>query len=144
MLTRSGATARYRSRMGITLDEVALAALALPDVIETDDGGKRLWSVRGKVFVWERSFSKADIRRFGAEVPPAGVIVAARVASLDEKDAVLSLDRPGFFTIPHFANYPAVLVQLEAVDAQAMREAIGAAWQSRVPHPVARRSRTKG
>ena len=107
----------------VTLDDVAAFALALPDVTESERRGTRTWSTGEKVFAWERQFSKADIKRYGAEDPPAGPILAVRVMNLDEKDAVLSLDRPGFFTIPHFDGYPAVLIQLDAVEPEAVREA---------------------
>ena len=115
----------------VTLDDVAAMALALPGATEREGDGPRTWIVGDRMFAWERQFSKADIKRYGTEEPPAGTIVAVRVMSLDEKDAVLSLDRPGFFTIPHFDGYPAVLIQLDEVDADAMREAIEAAWQAR-------------
>lgn len=115
----------------VTLDDVAAIALGLPEVTERDRGGLRTWWVGDNVFAWERTFSKADIKRYGAEAPPAGPIVAVRVMSLDEKDAVLSLDRPGFFTIPHFDGYPAVLIQLDAVEPEAMRAAIVDGWRAR-------------
>jgi len=72
------------------------------------------WIVNGRMLCWPRAFSKADLRRFeeAGEVPPAGDIVAITVSSLAEKDALLFAALPGFFTIPHFNGYPAVLVAL--------------------------------
>jgi hypothetical protein len=63
-----------------TLDDAAAIALDLPQVTEGErHRGNRTWVVDGKVFVWERPFSKADIRRFGDATPPAGPILAVRV-----------------------------------------------------------------
>ena len=117
----------------MTIDEVARIALALPEVSEGERHGTRTWFVAGKGFVWERPFSKADIRRFGNQQPPAGPIIAVRVADLDDKEAVLATQARGFFTIPHFDGYAAVLIQLDTVGKRALREAIIDAWFACAP-----------
>jgi hypothetical protein len=122
----------------ITFDQVASMAMALPEVNEAERGGTRTWFVAGKAFAWERPFRKADLARFGGEPPPEGPILAVRVASLDEKDAVLSVDRPGFFTIPHFDGYAAVLVQLAAAAPTDLRAALRDAWLAAAPRKLAR------
>src|SRR3954468_18742507 len=96
----------------ITIDEVARLAHELPEVSEGERHGHRTWVVGGKAFAWERPFSKADIKRFGEETPPAGPILAVTVADLGEKEAVLAANPVAFFTIPHFNGYAAVLVHL--------------------------------
>ncbi|HEV3381214.1 MAG TPA: MmcQ/YjbR family DNA-binding protein [Trebonia sp.] len=119
-----------------TLDDVARLALALPEVAEGVDKHRkttRTWEVDGKAFAWERPFSKADIKRFGDVIPPAGAIVAIRTADLHEKEAILAANPGAFFTIPHFDGYKAYLVQLENVTAEALREALVDGWLAVAP-----------
>ena len=112
-------------------------AMELPDVEEGERHGTRSWSVAGKVFAWERSFSKADVRRFGDKPVPDGPIVAVRVEDLGEKEAVLAAGHRGFFTIPHFDGYAAVLIQLKAVGKRPLREALVDGWLACAPANLA-------
>ena len=57
----------------------------------------------------------------GGETPPAGDILAVMVGNLDAKDALLAIAPRGFFTIPHFNGYPAVLIALRATSASDVR-----------------------
>jgi hypothetical protein len=121
----------------VSVDEAARLAMELPEVTEGERHGHRTWSVAGKGFAWERPFSKADIRRFGHATPPEGPILAVRVADLGEKEAVLAAEPKGFFTIPHFDGYAAVLIQLKKVTKRALREALLDGWLAMAPPPLA-------
>jgi hypothetical protein len=112
----------------MTVDDAARLALALPNVSEGARHGNRTWCVDGKCFVWERPFSKADIKRFGDATPPDGPILAVLVSDLSEKEAVLAANPTAFFTIPHFDGYSAALIQLMKVTEQALQEAIVDGW----------------
>src|SRR5215212_4812023 len=121
----------------VRLEEVARMALELPEAPEGERHGNRTWSVGKKAFAWERPFSKADLRRFGDETPPDGPIVAVTVEDLGEKEAVLASGTKGFFTIPHFDGYAALLIQLKAVPKRALREALEDGWLAVAPPGLA-------
>lgn len=106
------------------LDAVVAFLSTLPDVAVGTKWGMRTWMVGDKGFAWERPFRKADLARFGDETPPAGDILAIQVADLDAKDALLAIAPRGFFTIPHFHGYPAVLVALRAARTADVRAAL--------------------
>jgi hypothetical protein len=134
------------SRMA-TLEDAAELAARLPEVTEGEDKhghGHRTWVVGGKAFAWERPFSKADIRRYGSQTPPAGPILAVVVADLAEKEAILAAGTPGFFTIPHFNGYKAYLIQLPVVDLADLEEAITDAWLALAPPVLAARFLEEG
>jgi hypothetical protein len=124
-----------------TLDDVRAIALALPGVTERVDGhrGGASWRTTAGSFVWQRGPSGRDLEQLatlGREWP-AGDVVGVRTDGLPVKEALLETAPDAFFTIPHFDGYPAVLVRLEAVDLQQLREVITDAWLLRVGKRVA-------
>ena len=121
----------------VTIDDAAEIADGLPGVTGQLWHGNRSWMVGRTAFAWERPFTKADIRRFGASTPPDGPIFAVRVEDLGEKEAVLASQTKGVFTIPHFDGYPAVLIQLKAVAKRALRDLIVDAWLACAPPALA-------
>lgn len=124
-------------RAVVTLEEVAATALSLPETSEGERHGSRTWFVRGKAFAWERPFTKADLRRFGDTTPPAGPILAVRVADLEDKEAVLAGHPDAFFATPHFDGFAAVLVQLRRARTSELREAVVDGWLACAPPALA-------
>ncbi|WGX94464.1 hypothetical protein [Nocardioides sp. L-11A] len=110
------------------LDEVAAFARALPGAEEGERRGALAWSVNGRVFAWERPYSKADIKRFGGEPYPQQPIVAVRTAGLVEKEALLASSSPAVFTIVHFDGYAAVLVELAGAGPEELWEILVDGW----------------
>ena len=124
----------------VTLDDVATIAMSLPEVTEGARFGNRTWYVAGKAFVWERPLTKADIKRLAGEPPPEGELIAVATGNLEEKEAILAEGRKSFFTITHFDNYPALLIQLKHVTKKALREALIDAWSAVAPDRLAKDS----
>ena len=131
-----------------TLDDVAEIALQLPEVSEGERDGKRNWAVAGKGFAWERSFSKADIKSFGDEPPPTARSLPCGW-TISARRRPCWREQKGFFTIPHFNGYAAVLIQLKIVGKRALREALIDGWLAcapsarrrvRRPHDAGRRN----
>jgi hypothetical protein len=120
-----------------TIDDVERIIAELPEVTEGARFGRRTWFVHGKSFAWERPYSKADLKRFGDTTPPDGDILAVNVDGLEEKEAVLAAGRRGIFTIEHFDNFPAVLIQLRVVGKRVLHDAIVDAWLASAPRALA-------
>jgi hypothetical protein len=112
------------------LDDAAAFASALPGVVIGTKWGNRTWMVGERGFAWQRPLNKADLKRYGDEIPPSGDIIAVRVENLDAKDALLEIAPPGFFTIPHFNGYAAVLIELRKARVRDVRAAIEGAWRT--------------
>jgi hypothetical protein len=121
-----------------TIEDAVRIVMSLPEVTEGERRGGRTWFVAGKAFAWERSFSKADLKRFGEQTPPDGPILAVRVEDLSEKEAVLAAGHAGFFTIPHFDGFSAILIQLRIAAAKPLHDAIIDAWLACAPAALAR------
>lgn len=118
--------------MPLTYDQVARFALSLPGVTEGERWGTRSWLQSDKMLCWVRPFSKADLKRFGDTPPPEGPILGIAVEDLDTKDAILQMGLPGFFTIEHFRNYPALLVALREARASDVKSVIAESHRARM------------
>lgn len=116
-----------------TWDDVRGVALALPEVSETGtrDGTVR-WRVRDKLFAWERPLRRGDLEALGPAAPDRPVL-AAHVADLGVRAAMISEQPHLYFTTPHFADYPAVLARLERLAVSDLEELLTEAWLVRAP-----------
>jgi hypothetical protein len=106
--------------MAVTWEFIESLAQGYPQCKAVE--GERLeWCVKGKAVAWERPLSKRDLEALG-DAAPTGRVLAVHVADLGIKQAWIE-SAPGVcFTSQHFANYPAVLVDLERADESIVRE----------------------
>lgn len=127
----------------MTFDDVSAFAKSLTGVVVGERYGSRTYQIDDKAIAWERAFSKADIKRYGDETPPAGPILAITVEDLDAKDALLALELPGFFTIPHFNGYAAVLVELRKARVRDVKAAIKDAHRVLAARPAKKKRKKR-
>ena len=120
-----------------TIQDVDRIMGELPEVAEGEHHGHTTWGLRDKGIAWLRPFSKADLTRFGDETPPAAPILAVNTRDLHEKEGVLAAGIHGVFTIEHFNNYPAVLVELGVIDERDLRDLLVDAWLAVAPTELA-------
>ena len=114
-----------------TQADVRRIALSLPETEEV--GGRFAFAVRNKdklkgiAWVWmERTHPKKPR-------VPNNAVLAVRVPSLTEKDLRIATEPVKFFTEPHYAGFPAVLVRLAEVRVAELRELLTEAWRSQAP-----------
>jgi hypothetical protein len=111
----------------VTPADVRRIVLSLPETTEDPDGGR--FFVDGKQIAWPW-LERIDPKR--ARVPNPDVI-AVRVANESEKEVLIDMDPEVFFTEPHYAGYPAILIRLPAIDPVLLRKVLTDAWRLRAP-----------
>ena len=103
-------------------DTVRDLALALPEV-EASSSDRIAFSVHGKGFAWE-----ARERDGGG--------LAVRVER-EEKDLILESNSDVYFTSAHYTGFPAVQIDIEAIDRDELRERLEDAWLIQAPKKLA-------
>jgi len=115
-----------------TWEDVRALALALPQTSERLSRERSQWRVKDKLFVWERPLRAKEIEELGAQAPD-GPVLGARVEHLGAKEALLADDERVYFTTSHFTGYAAILVRLERIGSEDLRELVTEAWLARAP-----------
>ena len=118
-------------------DDVERLAMALPGAEAGLSRGLRQWKVGKRLFVWERPLRRADLEALGDDAPD-GPILGARVEHEGAKHALIADDPGVFFTTPHFDGYPAILVVLDRIGDDDLREVVTEAWLVRAPTRLAK------
>jgi hypothetical protein len=117
-----------------TWEDVRVVAAALPETVERSP---REWRTRDKPLAWERPLRHADLDALGADAP-TGDILGVRVADVGVAEALVADDPAVYFSTPHFAGYPAVLVRLGVIEPEELHDLLRDAWLSRVPKRMAK------
>ena len=97
-------------------------ALCFPEV-EASTSGRIAFNVRGKGFAWE-----ARERDGGG--------LAVRV-DRDDKELILDANPNVYFTSPHYNGYPAVQINVEAIERDELHERLEDAWLIQAPKQLA-------
>jgi hypothetical protein len=118
-----------------TWENVRQLALALPETHERDSRGACQWRVKDKLFVWERPLRAKEVEELG-DAAPNGPILGVRVEHLGAKEALLADDPGIYFTTSHFEGYPAILVRLDHIELDELREVVIEAWLARAPRAL--------
>lgn len=122
-----------------TWDEVRRAAAALPEVTEDVP---RAWRVRKRLFAHERPLRPRDLAELDVTAP-TGPVLGVRVGDLETKESVLG-EHASAFTTSHFDGYPMVLVWLDEIEVEDLRELIDLAWLAKAPKRLAAQWLTGG
>ncbi len=108
----------------VTEQDVRRIALSLPGAYEQESyGGRPSWRTKPRMFTWIRD-------------DPEALVVW--VDSLDDKEALIASDPTRFFTTAHYNGHPVVLVPLDAIDVDEIRELIVDSWRLRAPPSLTR------
>jgi hypothetical protein len=119
------------------LDELALA---MPQTTKkVSDDGRPAYHVHGKLYCFHRG------RRRDAVDPETGErledVLMFRVVDVGVKELMVADERGIFFTTPHFAGYPAVLMRipdLARIDLEELQDLVAEAWLTRAQKRVAK------
>ena len=102
-------------------DDVRTIALSLPETAERPSYGTPGFRVKDRLF---------------ARIREPGVLLVF-CADEGEKDFLLRAEPEKFFTTPHYDGHASVLVRLDAVDREELRELLTDAWRVRAPKRLA-------
>ena len=112
------------------LEDLRRIAETLPEAAVGENGQGQLHvTFRGKGLAWTW-LERVEPKR--ARVPNTDVL-AVRTPSEEQKHELIAEAPEVFFTEPHYDGYPAVLVRLDAIDPDELRELVTDAWRLRAP-----------
>ena len=121
--------------MVATADDVRRIALSLPSVEEIPSEGFD-FRVGNKGFVWSYPERRpGERRRIRVD------IAVLYVGDESERQALLLGEPHLFFTAPGYADWPLVLLRLDAVDLDRLEELVTDAWHMRAPDDIKSRGR---
>ena len=119
------------------LDELALA---MPQTTkEVSDDGRPAYHVHGKLYCFHRGRRHDAVDAETGE--RLGDVLMFRVAEVGVKELMVADERGIFFTTPHFAGYPAVLMRipdLARIDLEELQDLVAEAWLTRAQKRVAK------
>jgi hypothetical protein len=100
-----------------TFDDVRRIGLALPGVEESTTFHGPSLKIRGKLLTSPPINQSAE---------PVSIVVHV---SLDQRQELITQAPETYYVTDHYVNYPAVLVRLSHIDADALRGLLRMSWQ---------------
>ena len=118
-----------------TQSDVRRIATALPDVEEARDHFAFSVLVNGKA----KGFAWVWMERVTPKKPRVAnpAVVAVRVANVAQRDLMIEAEPAKFFTEPHYAGFPAVLVRLDAVGVADLEVLLAEGWRCQASRAAA-------
>ncbi|MDT8910581.1 MmcQ/YjbR family DNA-binding protein [Amycolatopsis sp. PS_44_ISF1] len=107
----------------VTWEDVVALGTELPETEESTWYRTPALKVAGKGFTRLRTDAEGGLVLF---------------CGLDEKAALLDGGDPAFFTTPHYDGYGIILVDLDRVDGQHLRELLTESWRLKAPRRLVR------
>jgi hypothetical protein len=104
-------------RAKVTFETVREIGLALPDVEDSTMYGKLALRVRGKLLACLAIHKSAE---------PGSLVVRI---DFDQRAGLLEEAPETYYVTEHYRNYPAVLVRLSRIQADQLRDLLGASWR---------------
>jgi hypothetical protein len=104
--------------------DVRAIALSLPGTTEEQWYQTPGYKVAGKGFLRLRTEAEGGLVVF--------------VSDVGEKEALLTSNSDAFFTTPHYDGYPVILVNLDKIDQNELRELITDSWLIKAPSKLRR------
>ncbi|MCW2796304.1 MmcQ/YjbR family DNA-binding protein [Nocardioides sp.] len=124
-----------------TADDVDEICMGLPEVeFGTSWGDRPTYKVRGKGFLLYRAPHKTAVDAVTGELYDDLLVIVTSTEV--EKAALVADERLPFFTIDHFRNFNAVLVQqsrLPELDRDELAEIITDAWAAKAPRTLVKK-----
>jgi hypothetical protein len=110
-----------------TWDDVRRLALELPETVESTSWHQPCFKVAGKTFL---NLSPSQ---------PGALVVRVEV---EEKPLMIASRPDLYWETPHYANYPALLVRLDAIDEAELRERVIDSWLWKAPKRLVKQLQT--
>jgi hypothetical protein len=115
----------------VTFDTVRRLGLGLPGTEEGTTYGTRALKVRGKMFACLASHKSAE---------PNTLVVRI---DFDRRDELIAADPDVYYLKDHYLNYPVLLVRLNRVHPDALRELLLIGWRHVLKSARQRATRTR-
>ena len=116
------------------LEEVRKIALSLLETNAENTGFGVLNNGKYKGFAW------VWMQRVEPKKPrvPCPEVLAIRTEDIGSRDALIAAEPNKFFTEPHYQNFPAVLVRLQEIEFDELRELLIEGWRCQAPKALVR------